>query len=127
MRPNTSNEKKHEIVEEWYREELKKAVPPLIAKWEPIIGVKVKRFFAQRMKTKWGSCRPDTGAIRFNTELAKKPPHCLEYILVHELIHLREPRHTAEFTRLLAEFMPRWRFYRAELNQLPVRHEEWNY
>ncbi len=127
VRPGASNEKKQAILEEWYREQLKRAVPSLIARWEPVIGVKVKRFFAQRMKTKWGGCRPDSRSIRLNTDLAKKPPQCLEYILVHEMIHLLEPTHNARFMDLMNQFMPQWRFYRAELNRLPVRHEEWGY
>ena len=127
IRPGASEERKQAILEEWYREQLKQAVPSLIAKWEPLIGVKVKRFFAQRMKTKWGSCRTASGSIRLNTDLAKKPRQCLEYIVVHEMLHLLEPTHNARFTQLMGRFMPHWRFSRAELNQLPVRHEEWAY
>ncbi len=127
VRQGPGNEKKQAILEEWYREQLKRAVPPLIARWEPLIGVKVNRFFTQRMKTKWGGCRPGSGSIRLNTELARKPPQCLEYILVHEMIHLLESTHSARFVDLMNQFMPQWRFYRAELNRLPVRHEEWGY
>ena len=127
VRPGTSSEARQTILEDWYREQLKRAVPPLLAKWEPLIGVDVKRFFSQRMKTKWGSCRAHAGSIRLNTELAKKPRPCLEYIVVHELIHLKEPTHNARFMSLLDQFMPQWRFRRAELNRLPVRHEDWSY
>ena len=127
VRPGTDEEKKQAIVEEWYREQLKEAVPPLIAKWEPLMGVKVERFFVQRMKTKWGSCNPGTGSIRLNTDLAKKPRECLEYIVVHEMVHLLEPTHNARFVALMDQFMPQWRFCRDELNRLPVRHEEWAY
>lgn len=127
IRPGTSADKRQEILEEWYREQLKAAVPPLIAKWEPLIGVNVARFFVQRMKTRWGSCSPETGGIRLNTELAKKPPECLEYLVVHEMTHLLEPTHNDRFLALLEQFMPKWRFYRDELNRLPVRHEEWGY
>ena len=125
--PGTTDEKKQAVVEQWYREQVKKAVPPLIAKWEPVIGVKVERFFVQRMKTKWGSCNPGTATIRLNTDLAKKPRECLEYIVVHEMVHLLEPTHNARFVALMDRFMPQWRFYREQLNQLPVRHEEWVY
>lgn len=127
VRPGTNAEKRQEILAEWYREQLKIAVPPLIAKWEPLMGVKVQRFFVQRMKTRWGSCSPATGGIRLNTELAKKPPECLEYLVVHEMTHLLEPTHNERFLVLLEQFMPKWRFYRDELNRLPVRHEEWGY
>lgn len=89
--------------------------------------MQVQRVFVQRMKTKWGSCSPHTRHIRLNTELAKKPPECLEYILVHEMIHLLEPTHNARFIVLMDRFMPRWQFCRAELNRLPVRHENWAY
>ena len=126
-RPEASEEKKQAIVEAWYREQLKQAVPPLIEKWEPIIGVKVKRFFVQRMKTKWGSCSPITGGIRLNTELAKKPRECLEYIVVHEMVHLLKPTHNTRFVALMDQFMPKWQFCREVLNRLPVHHERWRY
>ncbi|MCK9398269.1 MAG: M48 family metallopeptidase [Methylobacter sp.] len=127
IRPASSDVKKQEILEAWYREILKDAVPALIGKWEPLIGVKVERFFVQRMKTKWGSCSPKSKSIRLNTELAKKPPECLEYIVVHELVHLLEPTHNTRFITLMDRFMPKWRFYKDELNKLPVRHESWVY
>ena len=79
------------------------------------------------MKTKWGSCNPTSHAIRLNTDLAKKPPECLEYIVVHELTHLIEPSHNARFVLVMNLFMPKWQHYRDELNYLPVRHEHWEY
>jgi predicted metal-dependent hydrolase len=88
VRPGTSESNRQAIVDEWYRSELKKAVPSLIARWEPLLGVKVERFFVQKMKTKWGSCNARSKSIRLNTELTKKPAECLEYILVHEMAHL---------------------------------------
>jgi len=127
VRPGSSLEKKRALLEEWYREELKEAVPPLIAKWEPLIGVRVARFFVQRMKTKWGSCNQLAGNIRLNLELAKKPPECLEYIVVHEMVHLLEPTHNQRFIAMMDRFMPNWQFYRDVLNRLPVPHEEWYY
>ncbi len=127
LRPGTDETKKQALVEEWYREQLKKAVPPLIARWEPIMGVNVDRFFVQRMKTRWGSCNARTHCIRLNTDLAKKPRECLEYIVVHEMAHLLEPTHNARFVDLMDRLMPQWRFYRDKLNRLPVRHEEWGY
>lgn len=127
MRPGTIEQKKQDIVDAWYREQLKQAVSPLLLKWEPLIGVKVGHAFVQRMKTKWGSCNPSTGNIRLNTDLAKKPRECLEYIVVHEMVHLLEPTHNARFVALMDRFMPKWQFYRETLNRLPVRHEKWGY
>lgn len=127
VRPETDFVGKQAVVEEWYRKTLKEAVVPLIAKWEPLMGVKVERFHVQKMKTKWGSCSPATQSIRFNTDLAKKPPECLEYIVVHEMVHLLERRHNAGFIAHMDRFMPQWRLFQADLNRLPVRHEDWVY
>lgn len=127
VRPATGEEKKQAILEEWYRTQLKAAVPPLIARWEPLIGVKVEQFFVQRMKTKWGSCSAASGSIRLNTDLARKPRECLEYIVVHEMVHLLEPTHNSRFMTTMDLFMPTWRSHREVLNRLPVRHETWGY
>jgi hypothetical protein len=127
VRPRTDEERKQSLVEEWYREQLKEAVPPLLARWQPPLGVRVERFFVQRMKTKWGSCNHKARTIRLNTELAKKPAECLEYIVVHELVHLLEPTHNARFVALMDRFMPKWQFHRQMLNRLPVRREKWSY
>ena len=127
VRPGTDDKKKQAIIDAWYREQLKKAVPPLIARWEPLMGVKVERFFVQRMKTKWGSCNHKAHNIRLNTELAKKPKEYLEYIIVHEMAHLLEPTHNSRFITLMDKFMSKWQFYRDKLNQLPVSHENWIY
>jgi len=127
LRPGSSEDKKREVLEEWYRKQLKAEMPPLLARWEPLLGVKAERFHVQRMKTKWGSCSPVSGSIRLNTELAKKPRECLEYIVVHELIHLLEPTHNARFIGLMDHFMPKWQSSRQLLNRLPVRHERWEY
>ena len=127
VRPGTDAKKKRAIVEAWYRWQLKKAVPPLIARWEPLMGVKAERFFVQRMKTKWGSCNHGARSIRLNTELAKKPRECLEYIVVHEMTHVLEPTHNARFVALMNQFMPQWQFYREQLNRLPVSHAAWAY
>ncbi|MDD4149571.1 MAG: SprT family zinc-dependent metalloprotease [Bacteroidales bacterium] len=127
LRPGTSTEKRKEIIEEWYREEMKKTIPKMIEKWEKIIGVKVNEFGIKKMRTKWGTCNTEAKRIWINLELAKKPLECLEYIVVHELIHLLERRHNDIFKNYLNEFMPKWRFYRDELNRLPFRHTEWKY
>jgi predicted metal-dependent hydrolase len=127
VRPSMSTERRQEIIEDWYRVLLKAAAQPLIANWEPIMGVKVDRLFVRRMKTKWGSCSRTSASIRLNTDLAKKPSDCLEYIVVHEMAHLIEPTHSGRFIDLMDRLMPNWRFYRQLLNRLPVRHENWRY
>jgi predicted metal-dependent hydrolase len=127
VRPGMSGAQRQAVVEAWYRGQVRTAVPELIAKWEALMGIKIARFFVQRMKTRWGSCNPSSGSIRFNTELAKKPRECLEYIVVHEMAHLLEPTHNARFAALMDRFMPNSRMRRDQLNQLPVRHEQWGY
>ena len=126
VRAGTDQPAKEAVVAQWYREQIKSAVPELIATWEPLLGVSVNRVFVQQMKTKWGSCNQRAGTIRLNTELAKKPKECLEYIVVHEMVHLLEPTHNAHFVALMDRFMPRWQFCRQRLNHLPIRHEDWN-
>lgn len=125
VRPGADEGKKQAIVDGWYREQVKESAIALIAKWEPMIGVKVAALFVQRMKTKWGSCSADNRTIRLNTDLAKKPQECLEYIVVHEMAHLLEPTHNARFIALMDQFMPNWQVRRDRLNRLPVRHENW--
>jgi len=127
VRPGTDEARCQEILEGWYREQIRAVAPELIAKWEPVMDVKVGRVFVQRMKTRWGGCNPTSGAIRLNTDLAKKPVDCLEYIVVHEMAHLLEPTHNARFSALMDLFIPAWQHLRKRLNQLPVRHEEWRY
>jgi len=127
VRPGSGFEKKEAVVSAWYREEVRKAAMLFIAKWEAILGVKANKFYIQRMKTKWGSCVPSTRNIRLNSDLAKKPRECLEYIVVHELIHLLEPTHNARFYALMDKFMPNWLHLRGELNRIPLSHVEWGY
>jgi predicted metal-dependent hydrolase len=127
VRPHTNAEARCNIFEEWYREQIKREIPHLLAKWEPILGVKSAKCFIRRMKTKWGSCNITSRNILLNTDLAKKPPQCLEYILVHEMVHLLEPTHNPRFVAFMDSFIPKWRSCRQLLNQLPVRHEHWEY
>ena len=127
LRPASSMERKQATLDGWYREQLKEAAPALIAKWERIIGVKANRFFVQKMKTKWGSYSPGPKNIRLNTDLAKKPMQCLEYIVAHELTHLLERHHNERFNTLMNAHMPLWRQYREMLNSLPLAHQEWGY
>ncbi len=127
VRPGADQVRCEEVLDAWYRQQVRDAIPALLAKWEPLLRVKVNRLFVQRMKTKWGSCTPESGYIRLNTDLAKKPPECLEYILVHELVHLLEPTHNERFVALMDMYLPHWQHLRKRLNELPVRHENWDY
>ena len=127
IRPDTSTQKKADILDEWYRAELKKIVPELIEKWEKVIGVKSSEYGIKKMRTKWGTCNTEAKRIWLNLELAKKPKDCLEYIIVHELVHLLERSHNPRFVKLMDTFMPKWRFHRDELNRLPYSHVDWGY
>lgn len=127
IRPNTPTQKRANVMDEWHRTQLKKIVPDLVAKWEERISVKSADFGIKKMKTKWGSCNTEAKRIWLNLELAKKPKECLEYIIVHELVHLLERSHNERFVRFMDEFMPKWRFHRDELNRLPYSHVDWDY
>jgi predicted metal-dependent hydrolase len=127
VRPGSGLNKREIIVSAWYRDEVRRAAAPLIEKWEKQLGVKSAKCYVQRMKTKWGSCNPHTRSIRLNSDLAKKPSACLEYIVVHELVHLLEPSHNARFISFMDKFMPNWKHLRDELNRSPLSHVEWEY
>ncbi|MBN4958340.1 M48 family metallopeptidase [Stenotrophomonas maltophilia] len=120
VRPGANAARREAIYRHWQRSLLHEAIPPLIAHWEQRIGVKLKGYFLQRMKTKWGSCNHLHAHIRLNTELVKKPRDLLEYVIVHEMIHLIEPTHSEHFIALLQQHYPAWRDARAELNALPL-------
>ena len=126
VRPGSDSSKRAAVIHEWHKSLLHRAIPNLIATWEPRLDVKVNRYFLQRMKTKWGSCNHYTGTIRLNTELVKKPRHLLEYVVVHELLHLVEPRHNERFAHLLSEYYPTWQADKVELNELPLTATTWN-
>ena len=127
LRPGTSAEKRQSVLDEWYRDQLKVEAQALIVKWAGHMGISQPALSTRKMKTKWGSCTPGARSILLNLELAKKPPVCLEYIVVHELVHLLEPTHNANFVARMNGLMPKWRFHRDELNRLPVKHEDWAY
>ncbi len=122
---DTNSERRRELLDRWYREQLRGAIPKVLAKWEPKLGVTVPKWSIRRMKTKWGSCNRETGHIWFNVELAKKHPDCLEYILVHEMTHLNVRNHGPRFTELMDAFMPSWRARREQLNHAPLDFQEW--
>jgi predicted metal-dependent hydrolase len=120
VRPGSDRAKREVVMHAWHRALLHQEVPRLIGKWEPILEVDVAAYFLQRMKTKWGSCNRRARNIRLNTELVKKPKDLLEYVVVHEMLHLIAPTHSERFVELLSRHLPGWREARAELNELPV-------
>jgi predicted metal-dependent hydrolase len=115
-RPDATKEQKQKILDNWYRDILREVIPRFIQKWEPVIGVIVKGFFLRKMKSHWGSCNCQKQTIRLNTELVKKPPECLEYVLVHEMIHIIEPSHNRNFYGLMNKFLPAWKHIRKKMN-----------
>lgn len=125
VRPGSDRPKRAALIHEWHKSLLHEAVPKLIRKWELKLGVRVAGYFLQRMKTKWGGCNRLASNIRLNTELVKKPKDLLEYVVVHEMLHLLEPTHSERFLTLLSKHYPAWREARAELNELPLGAEVW--
>lgn len=113
------------LLKQWRRQQLRERITPLIAEWEPVVGRNVNRWSIRRMKTKWGSCNPRLGSLWFNLELAAKHPDLLEYMVVHEMVHLLERGHGERFTTLMDRLMPDWRGRRTALNDAPLAHESW--
>lgn len=126
VRPDSDVQRRAELVHNWHKSLLHGVVPKIIRKWEPKLNVEVSGYFLQRMKTKWGSCNHRAGHIRLNTELVKKPKDLLEYVIVHEMVHLIEPVHSERFIAILQEHYPSWREARIELNELPLGATVWN-
>lgn len=127
VKPGASFDYKKRVVDDWYRAELKKVLPDMIALWEKRMGLKLNFWGIKQMKTKWGSCNIEKKRIWFNLELAKKPIHCLEYILVHEMVHLLERHHNSQFNAHMSYYLPQWKKLKNELNQMPVSHADWRY
>jgi predicted metal-dependent hydrolase len=127
IRPETCAEKRKEILEEWYRCQLKIMVAKYISKWEKIMNISVSEFGIKKMKTKWGTCNIEAKRIWINLELAKKPIDCLEYIVVHEMVHFFERNHNSRFVSLMDNYLPNWKELKVELNKLPVSHIDWGY
>jgi predicted metal-dependent hydrolase len=126
VRPGSSSAKRAAVIHEWHKSLLHEVVPELIRRWEPKLGVAVAGYFLQRMKTRWGGCNHRQRNIRLNTELVKKPKDLLEYVVVHEMIHLIEPTHSERFLTLMCKHCPAWREARAELNELPLSAASWS-
>ena len=127
VRPKAGYEKRKSVMEEWYRELLKDRVAKLVTKWEKEMRVRTDSFVVRKMKTRWGSCSPGKKTIRVNLDLAKKPRECLEYIVVHELVHFRERLHNDRFVGFMDKYLHKWRSLREVLNKSPLAHEDWKY
>lgn len=127
VRPETNAEQREQVLQRWYRKQLKALIPSLLEKWQVVLDVRVADWGIKKMKTKWGACTIKVRRIWINLELAKKPLQCLEYIIVHELIHLLERHHNDRFQKLMDQFMPQWRLHREELNRAPLGYENWDY
>ena len=127
VRPGTPTGQRAEVLAQWYRRELKERATALVQRWESILGVNVAEWGIRRMKTRWGTCNPEARRILLNLELAKKAPECLEYIVVHELVHLVERRHNDRFQKMMDAALPHWRRSQAALNRSPLAHEDWKY
>ena len=125
VRPGTSREKREAILLQWYRALMRERIPGFIAKWEPVIGVSIAEWRIKRMRTRWGTCNISARRIWLNLELVKRPLTCLEYIVVHEMVHLLERLHNKRFRTLMDQFFPQWQFYHTQLNQEPL--EDWRY
>ena len=127
VRPGSGADQREKVFHRWYRAQLKALVPPLLEKWQREVGVAAADWGIRKMKTKWGACSVSARRIWINLEMAKKPPECLEYIIVHELVHLLERHHSDRFTARMDAFMPQWRLIRKKLNAGPLGHESWKY
>ncbi len=125
VRTGSNTKKREQVLQNWYRNELRQVLDPLIKKWQEKIGVRVDFWGIKRMKTKWGSCNEKTKRILLNLELIKKPESCIEYVVVHELIHILERKHSDKFVGLMDKHLPKWRDEKDELNRLILAHEEW--
>lgn len=122
VRENSTQEQRATLLAAWYRARLKEQLPLLIARWEPVVGVRIDAWAVKQMKTRWGTCNIRARRIWLNLELIKRPPHCLEYVVVHELVHLLERYHNARFWGFMDQFLPSWREARQQLNQVSLGH-----
>ena len=127
IRPNTCVGKRRAILYEWYRQRMKEIVPGFIEQYENAMKVQVSEFGIKKMKTRWGTCGIHAKRIWLNLELAKKPIECVEYVVVHEMVHMLERHHNERFIAFMDKYLPKWRFYKEELNRRPLRHENWSY
>jgi len=125
VKEDTNHKKKEKIIEDFYRSKIKKQIPNLLEKWQKLIGVKVNEVRIKKMKTKWGSCNPKAKRIWLNLELAKKPLHCMEYVMVHEMLHFIEKNHSDKFRYLISSYLPQWDQNKKELNNSILSYSRW--
>lgn len=126
VREDATQEQREKVMTEWYRKQLKSQIPDLIEKWEKRLGVTVDSWGVKLMKTKWGTCNQEAKRIWVNLELAKKHTRCLEYIIVHEMIHLLERHHNEKFMAYMNQFLPNWKSIKDELNGLVFERSQWD-
>lgn len=127
VRTGSTTKQRAAVLNDWLREQLKKQIPDLIDKWQRTMNVQINDWAVKQMKTKWGTCNIEAKRIWLNLELAKKPTRCLEYIIVHELVHLLERHHNDNFVAHMDKYFPQWKSCKKELNNLPISHAEWDY
>ena len=127
VRPKSPMAKRQEVITEWYRKQLHPVVENLITKWQEKISVKASFWSIKQMKTRWGTCNPKRARILINLELSKKPLACVEYVVVHELLHLIEKKHDDKFVALMTKYIPKWKSIKQELNSFVLSHDEWEY
>lgn len=127
VRPQANPKQREQVLQRWYRGQLKALIPPLLEKWQPVLSVQVADWGIKKMKTRWGSCNKKARRLWLNLELAKRSVQCLEYIVVPEMVHLLERHHNDRFRALMDQLMPQWRSRREELNRTPLGHESWEY
>jgi predicted metal-dependent hydrolase len=126
VRPELDARDRERVLQRWYRKQLRALIPPLLTKWEALLGVRAAGWGIKRMKTKWGSCNPEARRIWLNLELAKKPALCLDYLIVHELTHFIERHHNDRFVALMDRHLPTWRHHRKQLKAAPLAAENWD-
>ena len=127
VRSGTDRSQREATLDRWYRGQLRDRLPVLVEKWEQKIGVQANEVRIRKMKTRWGTCNSRARRIWLNLELMKKPASCLEYVVVHELVHLLERKHNNRFRELMDKYMPQWRSHRDELNRAPLANANWKY
>jgi predicted metal-dependent hydrolase len=127
VKEGSSRKHKASVIAKFYRSYLNEQIPAFITKWEKKMKISVREFRIKQMKTKWGTCNIDAKRIWLNLELAKKPAECLEYIVVHEMVHLLERHHNDNFIAYINQFLPQWKAFKNELNKSPVSHSDWSY
>jgi predicted metal-dependent hydrolase len=116
VRPDSTLEKKQELLDKWRRKTVKETAPVIIKKWEPLLKVEVLGLYVRKMRSHWGSCNPERQTLRLNSELTKKSPECFEYVILHEMIHIIEAGHNRRFYSYLNKFMPSWKIIRKKMN-----------